>query len=302
MKLARYVDPRAATPAPGLGAVVDDHVVPLATEDLTTLLLRGEAGTERLAELRDAALRAGRGVAASFVKLHAPLAPAALLCAGENYVDHLDEKPPVTREGPETFVKLTHSVVGHEEEVAYPAGVTAKLDYEVELGVVIGRAARDVSVDEALDHVFGYTIVNDLTLRDRQVRLRPDGTASYALGISKSFDGSAPVGPVIVTADEIPDPQVLRLQSFVNGELRQSNTTANMIDSVARIIAYYSRFLTLRPGFLLATGTPGGTGWGSDPELGGRAPAEGPLDRYLHPGDRVECEIHRIGLLATPIV
>lgn len=296
MKLVRYLD---QTNAAVLGAVVDEAVVPLSSQDLTSLLATGNA---QLEQLLDARLADRLAVSAASVKLLAPLQPAALLCAGENYVDHLDEKPRVTREGPETFVKVAHSVIGPGEEVQYPVGVTSKLDYEVELGVVIGRAARNVPAEEALSYVFGYTVVNDMTLRDRQVRLRPDGTASYALGISKSFDGSAPVGPAIVTADEIPDPQTLTITSSVNGELRQSNSTANMIDSVAQIIAYFSRFLTLRPGFLLATGTPGGTGWGSDPELGGRATTTGARDRYLHPGDLVECAIERIGTLTTRIV
>jgi acylpyruvate hydrolase len=301
MKLVRYVD-HSRPPVARLGAVVDETVVPLSSQDLTPLLVAGEASIERLEQLCEAGAREGAAVALANVKLLAPLEPAALLCAGENYVDHLEEKPPVARDGPETFVKLTHSVIGPGDAVEYPVGVTSKLDYEVELGVVIGRAARNVTVDDALGYVFGYTIVNDMTLRDRQVRLRPDGTASYALGVSKSFDGSAPVGPAIITADEIPDPQGLRVSSSVNGEIRQSNTTANMIDSVARIIAYYSRFLTLRPGFLLAKGTPGGTGWGADPELGGRTPAIGPTDRYLRAGDRVECVIDRIGTLTTRIV
>ena len=296
MKLVRYLD---QTNAAVLGAVVDGAVVPLSSQDLTSLLATGNA---QLEQLLDASLADRLAVPAASVKLLAPLQPAALLCAGENYVDHLAEKPRVTREGPETFVKVAHSVIGPGEEVQYPVGVTSKLDYEVELGVVIGRAARNVPAEEALSYVFGYTVVNDMTLRDRQVRLRPDGTASYALGISKSFDGSAPVGPAIVTADEIPDPQTLTITSSVNGELRQSNSTANMIDSVAQIIAYFSRFLTLRPGFLLATGTPGGTGWGSDPELGGRATTTGARDRYLHPGDLVECAIERIGTLTTRIV
>jgi 2-keto-4-pentenoate hydratase/2-oxohepta-3-ene-1,7-dioic acid hydratase in catechol pathway len=296
VKLVRYLD---QTNAAVLGAVVDDAVVPLSSQDLTSLLATGEA---QLEQLLDAGLADGLAVPAASVRLLAPLQPAALLCAGENYIDHLDEKPRVTREGPETFLKIAQSVVGPGEEVQYPVGVTSKLDYEVELGVVIGRAARNVPAEEALNYVFGYTVVNDMTLRDRQVRLRPDGTASYALGISKSFDGSAPVGPAIVTADEIPDPQTLALTSSVNGELRQSNSTANMIDSVAQIVAYFSRFLTLRPGFLLATGTPGGTGWGSDPELGGRAEITGTRDRYLHPGDLVECVIERIGTLTTRIV
>jgi 2-keto-4-pentenoate hydratase/2-oxohepta-3-ene-1,7-dioic acid hydratase in catechol pathway len=193
-------------------------------------------------------------------------------------------------------------VVGPGYRLPYPRDISPKLDSEVELGVVIGRAARNVSADVALDHVFGYTIVNDMTLRDRQVKMRPDGSAFYALGISKSFDGSAPTGPAVVTADEIPDPQSLEITSYLNGELRQRNTTANMIDSVAGVIAYYSRFLTLKPGFLLATGTPGGTGWAYDKELGGKHEATSPLHRYLQPGDRVECIIEPIGTLVTEIV
>lgn len=300
MKLVRFSDPgdRHET---RLGALVDEMVIPMAAPDLVSLLGAEQRPMDILGQQLEASIESGAELRLADVTLFAPLQPVALLCAGENYVDHLEEKPPVAREGPETFVKLAQSVIGPGARVAYPAGVTAKLDYEVELGVVIGRAARNVGVEQALDHVFGYTIVNDMTLRDRQVRLRPDGTAAYALGISKSFDGSAPVGPAIVTADEIPDPQILDLSCSVNGERRQSNNTANMIDGVAQIISYYSRFLTLQPGFLLATGTPGGTGWGADPELGGRTPTTGPVDRYLHSGDVVDCVIERIGTLRTSI-
>jgi 2-keto-4-pentenoate hydratase/2-oxohepta-3-ene-1,7-dioic acid hydratase in catechol pathway len=301
VRLVRFEDPtRPRTTL--LGAAENSTIIPLSRRDLTSLLVAGEAGAPQLQQLRQVAVREVKAIDAKSVKLLAPLEPVALLCAGENYVDHLEEKPPINREGPETFVKLADSVVGPDAAVEYPAGVTSKLDYEAELGVVIGKPARNVSVDAALDCVFGYTVVNDMTLRDRQVRMRADGTAQYALGISKSFEGSAPVGPAIVTADEVPDPQSLAICSYVNGELRQSNTTANMIDDVARIIAYYSRFLTLKPGFLLATGTPGGTGWGADPELGGRTPDTGPVDRYLHPGDTVECVVERIGTLTTRIV
>jgi 2-keto-4-pentenoate hydratase/2-oxohepta-3-ene-1,7-dioic acid hydratase in catechol pathway len=280
-----------------LGSHIDGGIVPLTATPLTELLVRGEATAKHFEELA-----AGQQpIPLGSVNLLAPLTPATLLCAGENYVDHLEEKPPIQREGPETFVKFAQAVVGPDSTLVYPETVTKKLDYEVELGVVIGRSARNVSVDKALEHVFGYTIVNDMTLRDRQVRMRPDGTAQYALGVSKSFDGSAPVGPAVITADQVPNPQGLAISSYVNGELRQSNTTANMIDSVARIISYYSSFLTLAPGFLLATGTPGGTGWGTDPELGGHPRDDGPGDRYLRPGDRVECVIERIGTLVTQI-
>ena len=135
----------------------------------------------------------------------------------------------------------------------YDPVVTKKLDYEVELAVVIGKPGRHIPAERALEHVFGYTVANDVTARDRQAVPHPQGGWEYALGPGKNFDTSAPLGPWIVTRDEIPDPQDLQLRTYVNGEVRQSNSTAKMIWSVAEIVAFFSHFYTLQPGFLLET-------------------------------------------------
>lgn len=182
--------------------------------------------------------------------------------------------------------------------------VTAKLDYETELGVVIGRTARAVPPATALDYVFGYLVVNDLTARDRQVVRQEAGGFSYALGPGKNFDGATRLAPWAVTAEELGDPQAnLALTTTVSGEPRQANTTANMIFPVADIIAYLSRLLTLHPGTVIATGSPGGTGWGMDRELGGtgRTPAGCGPGRYLASGDILCSEIEAVGRLEATV-
>lgn len=240
---------------------------------------------------------------ASAVRFLAPLLPEIILCSGENYWDHREEKPVVEGCEPEFFVKAPLGVIGANDTILLDSRVTRKLDYECELVIVIGKEGRHIPRASALDHVFGYTIMNDVTARDRQVRMRPDGTCSYALGPGKNFDTCAPLGPVVVTRDEIPDPQSLNVQTVVNGELRQSNSTAKMIWSVAELVEFFSIFLTLRPGVVISTGTPGGTGWGNDVELGGRRGTISGLTpgRYLQPGDRVACEIERIGVLCNEV-
>jgi 2-keto-4-pentenoate hydratase/2-oxohepta-3-ene-1,7-dioic acid hydratase in catechol pathway len=182
--------------------------------------------------------------------------------------------------------------------------MSKKIDCEVELAIVIGKAGRHIATAQALDHVFGYTIVNDVTARDRQVRRTPEGLTWYELGSGKAFDSSAPLGPCIVTADDIADPQKLAVRSRVNGELRQSSTTANMIWSCAELIHFFSRNFTLKPGMVIITGTPAGTAWSADKELGGKGvtqPGLVPATRYCLPGDVVECEVERIGVLRNPV-
>ena len=238
------------------------------------------------------------------VKLLAPLVPPTILNSGQNYWDHRDEKPEVDQKEPEFFLKAPLAVIGPDEPVILDPIVTKKLDYEVELAVVIGKAGRHIPVEKALDHVFGYTVANDITARDRQAVPHPQGGFEYALGPGKNFDTSAPLGPWIVTRDEIADPQALELRTYVNEEIRQSNSTAKMIWSVAEIVAFFSHFYTLPPGLVIETGTPGGTAWATDPEIGGK-----PYDRddvrrggYLQPGDVVRVEIDGIGTLSNPIV
>lgn len=238
--------------------------------------------------------------------LLAPMIPTTILCSGSNYLSHNAEKANADTSGkePEFFIKTGDCVVGPDAPIDLDSVLTRKLDGEVELAVVIGKPGRHIPRERALEHVFGYTIVNDVTARDRQVRRRPDGTYWYELGRGKFFDSSAPLGPCITTADEIPNPQDLMVRSWVNGELRQISSTSQMIWSVAELIHFFSVNVTLRPGMVIITGTPSGTAWSTDAELGGRwsgtdgmVPAKG----YLQDGDRVVCEIDRIGRLENPV-
>jgi len=240
-------------------------------------------------------------------QLAAPIMPTTILCAGSNYLSHNAEKASSDTSGkePEFFVKTADCVVPHLGNIVLDPILTKKLDGEVELAIVIGKPGRHIPKEKALEHVFGYTIVNDVTARDRQVRYRPDGTTWYELGRGKVFDTSAPLGPFIVTTDDIPDPQVLNISSRVNGELRQNSNTSQMIWSVAELIHVFSINLTLRPGMVIITGTPSGTAWSTDKELGGKwsggndiVPAKG----YLQPGDEIECEIEKIGVLKNSVI
>jgi 2-keto-4-pentenoate hydratase/2-oxohepta-3-ene-1,7-dioic acid hydratase in catechol pathway len=238
-------------------------------------------------------------------KLAPPIMPSTILCAGSNYREHNDEKigSPTSGKEPEFFLKTADSVVGPEEPIVYDERLTKKLDCETELAVVIGEAGRHIPRDRALKHVFGYTIVNDVTARDRQVRRSGDFTW-YELGRGKAFDSSAPLGPWIVTADEIPDPQQLDIRTKINGELRQSSNTRNMIWTGADLIHFFSINFTLKPGMVIITGTPAGTAWSTDSELGGNWKPKGGVvaaERYCLPGDLVESEIEGIGVLRNPI-
>lgn len=315
MKLVRY-DRNGAI---RLGVLDGEHVVDLldacpggtepallaALSDMTRLIAAGEEGMRTVRDALEYSKRSGAGrAAAGKVRLKAPIDPLLLLCSGENYWDHRDEKPVVTRKDPEFFTKTALGVIGPGDDIIRDERVTKKLDYETELAIVIGKPGRHIPVERALEHVFGYTIVNDVTARDRQVTLRPDGSSVYNLGPGKNFDTCAPIGPVIVTAGDIPDPQNLQLKTWVNEELRQNNTTAKMIWSCAQLIAFFSTFVTLRPGVVIVTGTPGGTAWGTDPELGGKKPMRRDIVAprgYLQPGDAVTCEIEGIGRLANRI-
>jgi 2-keto-4-pentenoate hydratase/2-oxohepta-3-ene-1,7-dioic acid hydratase in catechol pathway len=265
---------------------------------------------------RDSAMKAARVILANPAKgastplrdvtLAAPIRPSTILCSGSNYKDHNAEKAntPISGKEPEFFVKTADCVVGPDEPIAFDERFSKKIDCETELAIVIGKAGRFIAADRALEHVFGYTIVNDVTARDRQVRRTPEGMTWYELGSGKAFDSGAPLGPCIITADEIGDPQKLKLQSRVNGELRQSSTTANMIWTCAELIHFFSRNFTLKPGMVIITGTPAGTAWSADKELGGKGvhqPGLVPATRYCLPGDVVECEVEKIGVLRNTV-
>jgi 2-keto-4-pentenoate hydratase/2-oxohepta-3-ene-1,7-dioic acid hydratase in catechol pathway len=222
------------------------------------------------------------------VRLHAPLRPGKIVGVGLNYVEHVEEssrtldtaKDLPTR--PVLFGKPATAVVGPGEPIQHNADLTAQLDWECELAVVIGRTARRVSRADALDYVFGYSILNDISARDQ----RRSGQWFF----SKGQDSYAPFGPAIRTADEVPDPQTLDLGLKVNGEVKQKGNTAHMLFDVAELIADISSGMTLEPGDVIATGSPQGVGAAQNPP------------QFLRPGDVVEATIERIGTLRNPVV
>ena len=227
---------------------------------------------------------AGLAYPADRVRWHAPIGRPRkdVFCLGQNYAAHAAESGSPPPSAPIYFTKPQTTIIGPGEAIPYPQGLTTRLDWEVELGVIIGRGGKDIPEGRALDHVFGYTVFNDISARDLQYR-----ASQWFKG--KSLDGSCPMGPVLVTADEITDPQALRLRLSVNGTVKQDSNTSDMIFSVARIIADLSGGMTLEPGDCISTGTPQGVG-------DGRKPPE-----YLQPGDIVEAEVERIGVLRNPV-
>ena len=246
----------------------------------------------------------------SKLTLLAPIRPSTILCSGSNYKDHNKEKAntPISGIEPEFFIKTSDCVVGPGSTLVFDSKLSSKLDCETELAIIVGKVGRHIPVEKALEYVYGYTIINDATVRDKQVRKSPEGFVWYEVGRSKVFDSSAPMGPWIVTADEIQDPQNLRLRTRINGELRQSASTSNMIFSCAELIHFFSTNLTLKPGMVIITGTPGGTAWSTDPTLGGKwVGGDGsetliPASGYCKPGDEIECEMENIGILKNTVV
>jgi 2-keto-4-pentenoate hydratase/2-oxohepta-3-ene-1,7-dioic acid hydratase in catechol pathway len=222
------------------------------------------------------------GVSAARARLEAPIPRPArnVFCLGRNYKEHAAERGAEAPPHPVYFTKAPETVVAPGAKVIHHAA-TRELDYEVELAVVIGAAGRDIPREQALAHVFGYTVVNDVTARDLQKR-----HGQWFKG--KSLDTFCPMGPVLVTADEIPDPQTLAITLRVNGETRQSSHTSRMIFPVDECIAVLSQGFTLLPGDVIATGTPEGVG-----------AATGKL---LAVGDRIEAEVEKIGVLANKVV
>jgi len=216
------------------------------------------------------------------VRLEAPIrAPSKIVAIGVNYLDHCREQGIEPPHEPLVFAKFSSTVIGPYDAITWDPALTQQVDPEIELGVIIGTRCRAVAVDEALSFVFGYIVVNDVSARDLQF-----GDGQWTRG--KSLDTFCPVGPAIVTADEIPDPQALRLRLWVNERLQQDGTTLDMIFSVAQIVAHVSRFATLEPGDLITTGTPRGVGCFRQPPI------------YLAPGDVVRCSIDGIGELVNP--
>ena len=272
MKLVRYG--RAGAEKPGLidgeGTLRD---LSRAVPDITPALLT-PAGLARLRALKVARLPVVKGRP----RLGCPLAGIGkMVCIGLNYTDHAEEVWLPLPTEPTVFIKAPSAVSGPCDPIVRPRDAV-KLDYEVELAAVIGREARYVAEARALSHVAGYCIVNDVS--ERAFQMEHGGTTTKG----KSADTFGPVGPWLVTADEVPDPQTLRLWTTVNGERCQDGHTRHMVFPVRELVAYVSRFMSLQPGDLISTGTPAGVGHGAKPP------------RYLQPGDIVEMGIDRLGV------
>jgi 2-keto-4-pentenoate hydratase/2-oxohepta-3-ene-1,7-dioic acid hydratase in catechol pathway len=295
MRLATIEHQGAAKPAimrADGSAILLESCDPPFRGSLQDLVAAGEAV---LALAREALAAADTGAAvvpADAVRLLAPLPRPTknVFCVGRNYAEHIAEgeraqniKIGVT-EVPVFFTKPPTAVIGPGAGIPVFADVSTSIDYEVELAIVIGKTGRDLRPEQVLEHIFGYTIVNDVSARDVQ---RRHGGQFFK---GKALDGSCPMGPWIVTADEIADPGRLGIRLWVNGEKRQESTTAAMIFDIPTLIASLSAGLTLEAGDVIATGTPSGVGYAMDPP------------RFLRPGDVVTCEIDGIGRLENPVV
>lgn len=248
--------------------------------DLCALLAMGPDGLKRAEE----AIASGKPIENDNPPRLAPvLLPEKIICVGLNYADHARESgaqpPPV----PVIFNKFPSALIGPEQPILVPP-VSEEVDFEAELVLVIGRQGRNITQDDALDYVAGYTCGNDVSARDWQLR-KPGG--QWLLG--KTFDTFAPTGPEFVTADELPDPNRLRICSRLNGEVMQDSSTAQFIFSVQYLVSYISQVCTLKPGDLIFTGTPPGVGFSRQPPV------------FLKPGDVIEIEVEGIGILRNPV-
>ena len=217
------------------------------------------------------------------VRLAPPVAnPSKIVCVGLNYRDHCLEQDIELPARPILFAKFPSSVIGPGDEIRWSPDASQKVDYEAELAVVIGRQGRNIPTEHAYDYVAGYTIVNDVSARDAQF-----ADEQWIRG--KSFDTFCPMGPYLLTADEVPDPHTLDIRCWVNGELRQDSNTRELVFKVHDLLAYISKTSTLVPGDVLITGTPGGVGVFRDPQV------------FLKPGDLVEIEIDKLGRLSNRV-
>jgi 2-keto-4-pentenoate hydratase/2-oxohepta-3-ene-1,7-dioic acid hydratase in catechol pathway len=311
LKLVTIIDGEAPRPGIGrdgrLGIVHEDRVLDLAQTwaayressasaaglecpaDMGALLRGGEGAWQSVAAVVAWAESlpgpAGEALwrALDGVRLAAPWAnPSKIICVGLNYHDHCREQGLDAPQRPILFAKFPSTIIGPEDEITWPGDLSQKVDYEAELAVIIGRQGRDIPVDEAYQYVAGYANLNDVSARDVQF-----ADEQWVRG--KSFDTFCPLGPYVVTTDEVPDPHGLTIRCWVNGELRQDSNTRELVFKVPQLVAYISRTSTLMPGDIISTGTPGGVGVFRKPPV------------YLQPGDVVEVEIEGLGRLRNRV-
>ncbi len=269
-----------------IGALTNAGIIDLPTAsggalpaDMLAFLQQGDAG---LAKAKEAMAKGGAAIALTAVRLLAPVPrPGKITGIGLNYADHAAEGGREKPQYPMIFTKAVSAVIAMGEPIRIPL-VTSMVDFEGELAVVIGKRAKDVPSKDALDYVAGYTICNDVSGRDYQQRSSPTA--------GKSFDTFAPLGPSIVTRDEVPDPHVLDIRTVVSGEEMQHSNTRYLIFNVNYLIDYLSHIFALEPGDVISTGTPAGVGLFRNPQ------------RFLKPGDTVRIEVEKVGVLENPVV
>jgi 2-keto-4-pentenoate hydratase/2-oxohepta-3-ene-1,7-dioic acid hydratase in catechol pathway len=267
------------------GLIAGDEVIGLhgaGFPDLISVIGGGADALDRVARWIDNPPH-GEVLRTSQMRLQAPIPrPPKLICIGLNYRDHAEESKLPIPDIPTVFAKFSTAVIGHGHPVVLPK-ISTKPDYEAEFAVVIGRRGRHIPEAQWRDYVFGYTMVNDVSARDFQM-----ATSQWMIG--KTFDTFAPMGPAVVTADEIEDPHDLAISLTLSGEVMQSSNTGNLIFKVPYLIAFLSSVFTLEPGDVIATGTPGGVGFARKPP------------RWLRPGDEMRVQVDGLGELVNPVV
>jgi len=287
MRLVTYQDESGIH----LGALRDDTAVVSLDAVAPSMLALIDGGNALLAQARAALERAATVQPLSAVKLLAPIPRPRqnIVCLGMNYVAHAIEsdrakgREPKLPEHPVFFTKAVTAVCGPDDDVPLDTRVTNQLDYEVELAYIVGRTAKNIARENALSYIFGYTIINDVSAREVQNKHQ-----QFFKG--KSLDHSCPMGPWIVTADEIPDPAALGLRLRLNGEIRQDSTVGDLIFDIPTTLAVLSLGQTVEPGTIVSTGTPSGVGMGFNPP------------KYMQPGDMMEAEVDQIGVLRNRVV
>jgi acylpyruvate hydrolase len=273
---------------PAAAIQIGEELIPASALDAPSTTVRGllealdaDGLRELAARAEDAAEDAGKRIALADATLHAPIIdPQKIVCLGLNYRDHAEETGQDIPEAPMWFAKFANSLIGGGQDIVLPGAHAEYVDYEAELALVVGRRAKNVSAEDALQYIAGAMPFNDVSARDLQMQ-NPLWTSG------KAIDTFAPCGPALVTLDEIDDLRALRLRTRVNGEMLQEGTTANLIFGPAEVVAWLSRTMTLLPGDIIATGTPAGVGV-----------AQG---RFLKDGDTVEVEVDGLGTLVNRV-
>jgi 2-keto-4-pentenoate hydratase/2-oxohepta-3-ene-1,7-dioic acid hydratase in catechol pathway len=294
------VDGKVFIPSAATRLLPDLADVPKSVKDIIsageTALGSLKRALDKLMTFQGDLTAAGALYEVSAVKLHAPIPwPTLILSCGMNYREHLREMDTPVPATPTAFTKNAASVIGPGESIRLPKAAPNMVDWEGEFTVVIGKAAFSVTEAEALDHVAGYTIVNDVSARDWVAGVfAAKGTMPSILAwehniLGKQFPTFCPMGPAIVTADEVGDVGNLKLETRLNGQVMQKTSTADLVFNVQQLIAYFSKYYRLLPGDLITTGSPSGVGYGRTPKL------------FMKPGDTIEVEVERIGILRNPV-